>query len=319
MGNPNKDKILITGGAGFIGSQVVRAYLQAGYQVVVVDDFSRGKRERLPEGVRVYKADICDLDILSEIFARERPTMVSHHAALVSVRESYKNPDPYYRVIINGTRSVIEACKGVELQKFIFASSGGAIYGDVAEMPIKESVRQLPLSPYGDYKGIAEILINLWETKTERVILRYGNVYGPGQDALQNNGVIAIFTHALLNGEQPVIYGDGLQTRDYIHIHDVVEANLAALEPGVTGVFNIGAGQGFTLGEIFRKIADQLGMEGVSPAYLPANRYEVLHNVLDIGRAKNDLGWQPRISLDQGLRETIQTIAEEQREEYVSD
>ena len=123
MGNPYKDKILITGGAGFIGSQVVRAYLQAGYQVVVVDDFSRGKRERLPEGVRLYEVDVCDRNSLREIVIREQPTVVSHHAALVSVRESYENPDPYYRVIIVGTRSVLEACKGVELQKFIFASS----------------------------------------------------------------------------------------------------------------------------------------------------------------------------------------------------
>ena len=289
-----------------------------GHEVIVVDDFSRGKREHLPKGVLVYQADICHRDALNEIFKRECPTIISHHAALVSVRESFEQPEAYWRVNLQGTLNVVEAASKAGVRKMIHASSGGAIYGEPEALPIPESAPANPISPYGKSKLAAEKMFWRRDGNMETVVLRYGNVYGPGQDPLKNNGVIAIFTHALLNEDQPVIFGDGFQTRDYIHIHDVVEANLAALMPSVTDIFNIGTGQGFALKEVYRKIASQLGVGNAAPAYLPANCYEVLHNVLDINRAKDGLGWQPRISFDQGLGETIQTIMEERREKYVS-
>jgi len=318
MRGNNRDKILLTGGAGFVGSQVAQAYFQVGHEVIVGDDFSRGKREHLPKGVRVYQVDIYHLDSLNEIFIRERPTIVNHPAALVGVRESYQHPEPYWQVNLQGALNVSVAALKTGVDKLIYASSGGAIYGETQLLPISESDPTDPISPYGESKLAGEKLLWRQDGNLETVVLRYANVSGPVQDPLQNNVVIAIFAHALMNRDQPVIYGDGLQTRDYIHIHNVVEANLTALKPDVKGVFNIVTEQGHTLRQVYQEIADKLVVDGVAPAYLPANRYEVLHNILDIGRAKDTLGWQPRISFDAGLRETIQTIMEERSGKHVS-
>ena len=300
-------KVLITGGAGFIGSQVARACLQAGHEVVVVDDFSRGKRERIPEKVRVYEADICAQEELAEIFTRERPSIVNHHAALVSVRESYEQPEPYWRVNLQGTVNVLEAALESGVRKLIYASSGGAIYGEAQVLPIPESAPANPISPYGESKLAAEQMLGRRDGIMEAVVLRYANVYGPDQDALQNNGVIAIFTHALLQGKQPLIFGDGSQTRDFVHVKDVVEANLAALKPGRKGIYNIGTGVGSALLDVYLRIARSLRVATL-PLFLPQNQYEVEHNVLNVRLAGERLGWQARIPFDMGLRETLQTI-----------
>ncbi|MEA3349278.1 MAG: NAD-dependent epimerase/dehydratase family protein [Chloroflexota bacterium] len=302
------EKILLTGGAGFIGSQVARAYLKAGYRVVVVDDFSHGARERLPDHVSVYEVDICDLDALRDLIAAEKPTVINHHAALVSVRESYQQPDRYWRVNAQGTENVIRAATNIELRKFVFASSGGAIYGEGNQHPLDEKAIKEPLSAYGQSKMEAEYAVWFWQTSMEKVVLRYGNVYGPGQNPAQDNGVIAIFAHALLKGEKPVIYGDGLQTRDYVYIDDVVAANLRALEPGKGGIFNIGSGEARTLRNVYAQVAKTLGKEQVVPKRLPANPYEVRHNVLKIDKAVHQLGWQPNVSFERGLEQTVQAI-----------
>jgi len=307
MGDSNINKILLTGGAGFIGSQVARAYLHAGHEVIVVDDFSRGKREQLPAELRIYNADICNQDQLAAIFARERPSVVNHHAALVSVRESYEQPEPYWRVNLQGTKNVLEAARKAGVSKFIYASSGGAIYGEARALPIPESAPANPISPYGESKLAAEKLLWHHDGNPEMVMLRYANVYGPGQDALQNNGVIAIFCQALLHGRQPLIYGDGSQTRDYVHVKDVVEANLATLKPGVKGNYNIGTGVGSSLLDVYLRIARLLRVATL-PLFLPKNQYEVEHNVLDIRLARERLRWQARIPFDRGLMETVQGI-----------
>ena len=307
MINPSR-KILITGGAGFIGSQVARAYLQAGHEVIVVDDFSQGKRERIPAGIRLYEADICDQDRLAAIFAHERPSVVNHHAALVSVRESYEQPEPYWRVNLQGTENVLEAARKAGIGKFIYASSGGAIYGETQVLPIPESAPANPISPYGESKLAAEKLLWHHDGNPEMVLLRYANVYGPGQDALQNNGVIAIFCHALLKGEQPLIYGDGSQTRDFVHVQDVVDANLAALKPGVEGIYNIGTGTGHSMLDVYMMIAGVLKV-ATMPMFLPQNDYEVEHNILDVQLAGERLGWQAGVPFEIGLWETVQAIA----------
>jgi len=313
----SSSKTLITGGAGFIGSQVARACLQAGHEVVVLDDFSQGKRARLPEGVCVYEADICDRDRLEEIFDRERPSVINHHAALVSVRESFEQPEPYWRVNLQGTVNVLEAASQAGVRKLIYASSGGAIYGESESLPIPESAPANPISPYGESKLAAEKMLLSRDGSLETVVLRYSNVYGTGQDALQNNGVIAIFSDALKHGRQPLIYGDGSQTRDFVHVRDVVDANLAALKNGVGGIYNIGTGKGRSLLDIYMRIAEILRVATL-PIFLPHNPYEVEHNILDIGRAKARLLWQPRISFGRGLLETVQAILEERSAKNVS-
>jgi UDP-glucose 4-epimerase len=299
-------KILVTGGAGFIGSQVTRAYLEAGHQVVVVDDLSRGKRERVPTDIPLYTVDICDQEAVQEILACERPDVVNHHAALVSVRESHQVPERYHRVNWQGTQCMVDALPA-SVWKFVFASSGGAIYGEAPHLPVTEETPTKPISPYGESKLLAENLL-MQRDHLETVILRYGNVYGPDQDLLNNNGVITIFTRALLDGAQPAIFGDGTQMRDYVFIDDAAQANLCALKPGLRGIFNIATGTGHTLLEVYQKIAAQLQVDRPL-LFRSRNSYEVLQNILDIQRAQNGLGWQPQVPFDDGLRLTVHSIA----------
>ena len=307
MDNFKEEKILLTGGAGFIGSQVAQAYLLAGHKVIIIDDFSRGKRGNLPEGVIVYQVDICNLDKLCEIFIREQPTIVNHHAALVSVRESCQHPELYWQVNLQGTVNVIEAASTVGVKKLIYASSGGAIYGNAKAMPIRESASAEPISPYGKNKLAAEKVLLSRDGNMKTVVLRYANVYGPGQDALNNNGVITIFSNNMLRGNQSFIYGDGRQTRDFIHVRDVVNANLVVLKPRVRGIFNIGTGIGQPLIDVYLWIARLLKVAKM-PIFLPGNPYEVKHNVLSVQRAREKLEWQPCVPFDRGLWETLQAI-----------
>ncbi len=302
------EKVLLTGGAGFIGLEVARAYLDAGFRVVVADDFSRGNRERVPDHVCVHRVDICDFDALRDLIAAEQPDVINHHAALVSVRESHRQPERYWRVNVRGTENLIKATANIRLRKFIFASSGGAIYGRADGVPLEETHPREPISPYGQSKKAAEQAILAWSSDVEKVILRYGNVYGPSQNPAQNNGVIAIFTAALLSGEQSIIYGDGVQTRDYIHVSDVVSANLAALQTGRAGIFNIGTGKAHTLRDVYEQIAAVLDCDDIAPQHRPANPYEVVHNVLRVDKAIRELDWQPTIAFRQGVKQTVRAI-----------
>ena len=296
-------KILLTGGAGFIGAHVAKAYLQAGHEVVVVDDLSRGHIESLPQGVSLHRVDITEAGALEAVFQAERPQIVNHHAALVSVRESARHPQRYFQVNLEGTRNVVRAALAAGAEKIIYASSGGAVYGEAQSLPIAEDHPLNPLSPYGESKKLAEKLIHEQDGRFESVILRYGNVYGPGQDPGGGNGVIAIMTQALLAGRRATIFGDGSQRRDYIYIEDAARANLAALEKGVHGCFNIATGQGLDLLQVGHQISDALGVD-FQASFQAAHPYEVQMNVLNVSLAERALRWRAAVSFAEGLTRT---------------
>jgi UDP-glucose 4-epimerase len=300
---PKDMKIALTGGAGFIGAHVAKAYLQAGHEVVVVDDLSRGHAESLPSSVTLHRVDITDAGALKAVFQTERPEVVNHHAALVSVRESARCSERYIQVNLVGTQNVLHAALASGATRFIYASSGGAVYGEAQSLPVAEDHPLNPLSVYGESKVLAEKLIHEQDGRFESVILRYGNVYGPGQDPGGGNGVIAIITLALLAGRTATIFGDGSQRRDYIYIEDVARANLAALEKGVHGCFNIATGQGLDLLQVGHQISDALGVD-FQASFQAAHPYEVQMNVLDVSMAERGLGWSADVSFAEGLKRT---------------
>ena len=297
-------KILLTGGAGFIGAHVAKAYLQAGHEVVVVDDLSRGHAGNLPEGVSLHRVDITDAGALDAVFQAERPQIVNHHAALVSVRESARSPERYFRVNLEGTQNMLQAALAAGAKKFIYASSGGAIYGEAQSLPIAEDHPLNPLSPYGESKALAEKLIHEQDGRFESVILRYGNVYGPGQDTRFGNGAVAIFAEHMLSGQTVTLFGSGEQVRDYLFIADAVKANLAAIEPGVTGTYNLGTGCGLTLLQVLDQLAAALGLKPELKFQEP-HPFEVWQNVLDASRARDHLGWRAEVDFETGLGEQL--------------
>ncbi|HFD15048.1 MAG TPA: NAD-dependent epimerase/dehydratase family protein [Rhodospirillales bacterium] len=298
-------KILVTGGAGFIGSYVVRAYLAEGHEVVVVDDLSTGRLDKVPSGVRLHRLDLCDRESLAELFARERPEVVNHHAAQTVVPVSVENPRRDAEVNILGTLAVLECAVRNGASKFIFASSGGALYGEARELPTPEHYPAEPLSPYGIGKLAGELYVRRLAALhgMDHAILRYANVYGPGQDTLGEAGVVAIFARQMKTGLPPVIHGDGRQTRDFVFVGDVARANVLALEARDL-VVNIGTGTETTVSELAQKIAEITGYEGPIRS-APGRPGDVRHSALDITRAKRELGWWPEMSLEEGLRRTV--------------
>ena len=315
----NPLKILITGGAGFIGSRLAQACIQAGHRVAVVDNLARGRCEHLPVGATFHNIDICDWAAIREVVKRERPNIISHHAALVFVRESQSFPGDYWRVNLDGTRNVMKAAKETDAEKFIFASSRGAVYGDLPGLPIREDTPRLPRSPYGEAKMRAEDALLMDGDGLEIVILRYGNVYGPGQD----HSVVTVFAAASRDSVPAVIFGDGSQSRDYVYITDVVRANLLALKSGLSGIFNIGSAEEHSVLEVYRSVAANMQCgcafgnhngsdfgyhNSVSPLHLPDHPFEVRRNRLDIRRARSILGWEPEVSYEEGVRLTVQGV-----------
>jgi UDP-glucose 4-epimerase len=305
-------KILITGGAGFIGRHLVQACLMEGWQVVVVDDGSAGRIEALPPEVTTYGADVRDWDTMRKIFCEERPQLVSHHAALVNVRESNEFPQRYLEVNAGGTASVLRAALEAGAEKLILASSGGAVYGNVRSLPIREDHPLHPLSPYGVSKVQAERLLQALNGRLTFVILRYGNIYGPGQGPQGKNGVVSILADALLRGDSPRIFGDGRQRRDFVYVADAVQAHLLAMGSEVKGVFNIGTGHGSDVNEILRILRGETGVN-IEPVKCAANEFEVRDCVLDSSRARQILGWEPHVPLEAGIGKTWAWIAEEDK------
>lgn len=301
-------KIVLTGGAGFIGSHVARAYQRAGHEVLVVDDLSRGDASRIPEGVPLVQLDICDQDALGQTVQRFAPEVINHHAGLVSVRESHSRPHSYWQNNVQGTKTVLQAALEGSVERVIFASSGGAVYGEARHLPIGEDHPLIPISPYGETQVACErVLEEATVHDLEVVCLRYGNVFGPDQDPEGGNGVVAIFSQAMLLGRRPVIYGDGSQLRDYVYVKDAAHANVLALRTGLQGTFNIGSGIGTDLIEVHAHLAHLMD-DGRPPKYLPANEFEVQRNVLDSHRAEEAMGWRPEVPLDEGLRRTISAM-----------
>jgi len=303
-------KILVTGGAGFIGSHVVDLYVQAGHNVVVVDNLSTGRREHVHPAARFYKVDICDAAALDAVLAAERPEVVNHHAALVSVRESVEQPARYAEVNILGSINVLESSRRHGVRKVIYISTGGAVYGEPQYLPVDENHPCVPLCPYGASKYTIEHYLRLYSRLygLRYTILRYANVYGPRQDPFGEAGVVAIFAHQMLTGRQAVINGSGEQTRDFLYVEDYARANLLALEQGDDQTYNLGSGTETSVNELFRLMAAITRYSGPE-VHGPPRPGEVFRIYLDVNKAKRELGWRPETSLEDGLRRTVAYFA----------
>jgi UDP-glucose 4-epimerase len=298
-------KILVTGGAGFIGSHVVDAYVAAGHEVLVVDDLSTGKRENLNPAARFYQLDIGDAKVV-ELIRDERPGVLNLHAAQMDVRRSVADPIFDAQVNVLGTINLLEAARRANVRRVLFVSSGGAVYGEQERFPAPEDHPTNPVSPYGVSKRAGELYAFFYQTEYQIpfVALRYANVYGPRQDPHGEAGVVAIFTQRMLRSEPVTVNGDGRQTRDYVYVGDIVRANLLALESTATGPFNIGTGIETDVNELARLLVAASGSTA-AVRHGPAKQGEQRRSVVDARRAAEVLGWRPETPLAEGLRRTV--------------
>lgn len=301
-------KVLVTGGAGFIGSHVVDAYRAAGLDVAVVDNLSRGSRENLRPDVPFYYADIRDRSALEAIFAQEKPDILNHHAAQIDVRRAVREPAFDAECNILGSIHLLDLSVQYKVRRFIYASTGGAIYGEAKVLPATEETPVLPLAPYGVSKHTVEHYLFTYNYNfgLPYVVLRYGNVYGPRQSSQGEAGVVAIFSEQMLGNITPTIYGDGTKTRDYIEASEVARANVHALERGDGEIFNIASGKPTADYQVFLAVRDALGKAPLEPCYAPKRPGEVDHIYLDISHAQAKLGWRPEIEFHQGIRQTAE-------------
>ncbi len=297
-------RALVTGGAGFIGSHISDALVDAGHDVTVIDDLSRGRREQVNAGATFVELDITGPELAAAMGAAH-PDVVFHHAAQIDVRESVRDPLHDAAVNVVGTVNVLRTAMDAGARRVIFASSGGAIYGDTSVIPTPESHACEPASPYGTAKLCAEAYGGTFSRQAglEFVALRYANVYGPRQDPHGEAGVVAIFANRLIDHDVVVINGDGEQTRDYVHVHDVVRANLAAVD-GPPGVYNIGTGIEADVNTIYRMLAAAAGVDDEA-RHGPAKPGEQRRSCLDVTVAREQLGWAPVTALDEGVRSTL--------------
>ena len=299
-------KVLVTGGAGFIGSHLVDRLLNEGFQVSIIDNLTTGKLGNLNPAATFYHSDISE-SAVDEIFGREQPDFVFHLAAQVSVTESARNPVDTAEVNVLGTLRLLEAARRMGLEKFIFSSTGGAIYGNPDDNPCGEDTPVVPISPYGLSKYLAEQYIELFHRlhRVDFTSLRYGNVYGPRQDPHGEAGVISIFAQAMLEGRQPRIYGDGTQERDFVYVDDVVEANIRAMERGNNRTLNIGTGEGTSVNDLFQTLREITGFPREAE-HRPRRPGEVHRIFLECSQARTHLGWSPAVGLAEGLRKTVE-------------
>jgi UDP-glucose 4-epimerase len=297
-------KILVTGGAGFIGSHVVDAYVHAGHQVIVVDNLSTGKRENVHPEARLVEIDLLD-PALFDLFRAERPQVVNHHAANPSVSLSVREPAFDAQQNILATLAVLEAARQADVAHVIYVSSGGAMYGNPEYLPADEGHPSNPVSPYALSKHTGERYAQVYglEHGLHWTSLRYANVYGPRQDPLGEAGVIAIFCQNLLDGKPPKIHWDGEQTRDFLYVGDCARANLLALEARGSGAYNVGTGVGTSINELFAPRVEVTGHQ-VEPRHAPRRPGDARHSYLDCTRIARDLGWTAEVSLRDGLAQT---------------
>ncbi|HEX4669531.1 MAG TPA: NAD-dependent epimerase/dehydratase family protein [Solirubrobacterales bacterium] len=309
-------KTLVTGGAGFIGSNLVDALLARGDEVTVVDDLSTGRRGNLDgalaAGAELVELDIRDAAALAALAAERRPETVFHLAAQIDVRKSLEDPAFDAAINVGGTANVLDAARGADAKRFVFVSTGGAIYGEGEgqHLPLDESTAIAPFSAYGQSKFAAEGYLALYERLygLSSIALRLGNVYGPRQDPLGEAGVIAIFCGLLQSGRRPTIFGDGTQTRDYIYVGDVVAAALAAAQSPVAGPVNLGTGIETSVLQLAEALGRLGGAENFEPEFAPPRAGEVQRISIDAGRAERELGWRPATNLEDGLRQTLESI-----------
>ena len=297
-------KIVVTGGAGFIASHLVDAFLERGHEVHVFDDLSTGQLTNLDAKVTLHKVDIAEKDAAS-LIEQIKPDILSHHAAQMDVRHSVADPTFDARVNILGFINLLESSKNAGVKKVIFASSGGAVYGEQEVFPAPEGHATEPASPYGVSKRAGELYLSYYQQAfgLPFIALRYANVYGPRQSAKGEAGVVAIFLSVLLSGKTPIINGDGRQTRDYVYVGDVVAANVAAVDCAFVGPINIGTGLETDVVTIFHHLRDALG-SSAEAQHGPAKPGEQRRSCLDTRRAAQVLGWRPQMALKEGLQKT---------------
>jgi UDP-glucose 4-epimerase len=300
-------RILVTGGAGFIGSNVVDRLLARGHEVAVLDDLSSGFREFVDPRVSFHHASITDRAAVERVLAGFRPEVVDHHAAQIDVRRSVSDPAFDAEVNVLGGLRLLEACTRHGVRKFVYASTGGAIYGEGRQLPAAEDHPVNPESPYGASKHALEHYLYLWKLLhgLDYTVLRYPNVYGPRQNPHGEAGVNAIFIGLMLAGKRPRVFGSGEQVRDYLYVDDVVEANVAALIAGSGEILNLGTGIGTSVLDIVRELNRILGTS-IEPLHEPARPGEVQRIYLDAARARRVLGWVPTVAFPEGLRRTVE-------------
>jgi UDP-glucose 4-epimerase len=303
-------KIVVTGGAGFIGSNIVDAYVERGHEVHIVDDLSTGQMANINAKAELHELDIAEPQA-SRLIERLKPDVLSHHAAQMDVRHSVADPAFDARVNIIGFINLLEAAKNAAVKKVIFASSGGAVYGEQEVFPAAEDHATRPSSPYGVSKRAGELYLSYYQQAfgLPHIALRYANVYGPRQSAKGEAGVVAIFLSLLLTGKTPTINGDGGQTRDYVYVGDVVAANVAALDSSFMGPINIGTGVETDVVSIFQHLRRAVGSQ-IDAQHGPAKTGEQRRSCLDASRAAHVLGWRPRVALAEGLQRTAEYYRE---------
>jgi UDP-glucose 4-epimerase len=302
---------VVTGGAGFIGSHVVDRLLEAGVEVVAVDDLSTGRRENVPARAELVEGDVRDAEAMRGLLERVRPDAVLHLAAQISVTRSVGEVEYDADVNVRGTATMLEAARLAAVPRFVYVSTGGALYGDAEVVPTPEDAPIEPLAPYGLSKWVGERYCDLYRHLhgMSTLTLRLANVYGPRQDPHGEAGVVAIFCQRAHAGERPVVYGDGLQTRDYVYVRDVAEAALAAGRSGVAGPFNIGRGEESTVLDLVDALRERSGREDFRPEHAAPRPGEARRSCLDPARAREALGWEASTTLRDGLAETLDSFA----------
>ena len=307
-------KILVTGGAGFIGSHVVDCLLEAGHEVVVVDDLSTGRRQNLNPKARLYQLDIRDPG-LATVFKREQPEVVNHHAAQMDVRRSVAEPLFDADVNVRGTLNLLELARSYGVRKVVYVSTGGAVYGEPRYLPCDEDHPIDPICQYGVSKHVVEHYLYVYRHLygLDYTVLRYPNVYGPRQNPQGEAGVVAIFTGRMLTGKPITINGTGEQERDFVYVGDCARANVLALDKGSAGIYNLGSNRGTSVNLLFSTLANIIGYS--SAAQLgPAKAGETFKIYLDGRRAHASLGWSATVALEQGLEQTVAYFREYERE-----
>lgn len=304
-------KILVTGGAGFIGSHIVDALVERRHVVSVIDNLSTGKKQFVNPKTAFYHADVCNTKSIATLFRKIRPACVIHHAAQLDLRYSVSHPIVDARTNIIGTLNLLEESVRHRVRRFMFASTGGALYGEARIIPTPETYPTNPISPYGVAKLSVEHYLHYYEKQygLSTLALRYANVYGPRQNGQGEAGVVAIFCSRLQARQPLVINGDGRQTRDYVYVGDVVNANLRAVRSRATGAVNIGTGREVSVNTLVRMLAVSAHMKA-TPKYGPAKPGEQRRSALHAKLADRTLGWKPRVSLEQGLAKTFQWLEE---------
>lgn len=299
-------KVLVTGGAGFIASHVSDAFVAQGHEVIIVDNLSTGQKKYVNPQARLIEADITNKDQIQQIIRDEKPEVLDLHAAHIQVGNSVKNPQFDAENNIMGMLNIMEAAKDVGVKRVIFASTGGAMYGN-QPTPYVETMKEEPISPYGISKRSGELYLNYYHVVygIPYCVLRYSNVYGERQNPHGESGVVAIFMQMIEEGKKPLINGDGTHTRDYVYVGDVVDANLRALKSDYVGWLNIGTGKEISTNEVFRKVVKELGKE-IEEVHGPERLGEQATSALNAAKAKEILGWEPRMNFDEGIKKVAE-------------